>query len=109
MKISSATDRSEALKAVTDFLSEVVGYDRTMIYQFMSDDHGIVIEETLMKDWEPYLGLHYPESDIPIQARDLYFKNKSRIILEQCEDVSIIRTEMLSSQEIDLTGLAHAL
>ena len=104
LKISSATDRSEALKAVTDFLSEVVGYDRTMIYQFMSDDHGIVIEETLMKDWEPYLGLHYPESDIPIQARDLYFKNKSRIILERdAEDVSIIRTEMLSSQEIDLT------
>jgi light-regulated signal transduction histidine kinase (bacteriophytochrome) len=33
-------------------------------------------------DWEPYLGLRYPASDIPVQARQLFLKNDIRLIRE---------------------------
>ncbi|HOY04449.1 MAG TPA: GAF domain-containing protein [Saprospiraceae bacterium] len=59
---------------------KITGYDRVMIYRF--DDHynGEVFAESLRNDLEPFLGLHYPHTDIPVQARQLYIKNLLRII-----------------------------
>jgi chemotaxis family two-component system sensor kinase Cph1 len=43
-----------------------------MIYRFDHDWHGEVIAEFRQQDMEPFLGLHYPASDIPHQARDIF-------------------------------------
>ena len=51
-----------------------------MVYRFRSDDAGEVIAETHADDVEPYLGLRYPASDIPAQARHLYLVNRLRVI-----------------------------
>ena len=59
---------------------QLTKFDRVMIYRFHPDYHGEVVSEARREDLEPYLGLHYPESDIPSQARDLYVKNRIRII-----------------------------
>jgi two-component system, chemotaxis family, sensor kinase Cph1 len=58
----------------------LTGFDRVMIYQFDSDGHGTVIAEALADGLAPYLGLHYPASDIPQQARALYLRNWLRLI-----------------------------
>ncbi|WP_372623155.1 HWE histidine kinase domain-containing protein [Falsiroseomonas sp.] len=58
----------------------VTGYDRVMIYRFEPDDSGVVVAEAREEAAEPYLGLHYPASDIPQQARALYLRNWLRII-----------------------------
>lgn len=55
-----------------------LGYDRVMIYQFDPDWNGEVIAESLKRGLEPYLGLHYPSTDIPAQARALYLRNRVR-------------------------------
>src|SRR5690606_6995681 len=60
-------------------LSKIVNYDRLMIYKFMMDGSGKVIAEKLKENTESYLGLHYPETDIPRQARELYMKKRKRI------------------------------
>ncbi|KAI9082608.1 hypothetical protein K1719_035477 [Acacia pycnantha] len=52
------------------------GYDRVMAYKFHEDDHGEVIAEITKPGLEPYLGLHYPATDIPQAARFLFMKNK---------------------------------
>ena len=48
------------------------GYDRVMAYKFAEDGSGHVIAEAKREDLEPYLGLHYPATDIPQPARRLF-------------------------------------
>lgn len=64
---------SEAMWALT-------GLDRVMIYKFHEDFHGEVVAETLLPGVDSFLGLHYPASDIPPQAREIFFENWVRII-----------------------------
>ncbi|PIA25618.1 hypothetical protein AQUCO_11000027v1 [Aquilegia coerulea] len=61
-------------------ISDLTGYDRVMVYKFHEDDHGEVIAEWKISDLEPYLGLHYPATDIPQASRFLFMKNKVRMI-----------------------------
>lgn len=61
---------------------KATGYDRVMIYRFDKNNNGEVIAEDAREDLEPYLGLHYPHTDIPVQARKLYIKNLLRIIAD---------------------------
>lgn len=61
-------------------IKRITSYDRVMIYQFDKDWHGEVIAEASEKHLSPYLGLHFPSSDIPVQARKLYSINWTRII-----------------------------
>ncbi len=59
-------------------LRDITGYDRVMAYRFAADGHGEVIAEARAAQLEPYLGLHYPASDIPPQARRQYLKPARR-------------------------------
>ncbi|KAK6911729.1 GAF domain [Dillenia turbinata] len=61
---------------------ELTGYDRVMAYKFHEDDHGEVFSEITKPGLEPYLGLHYPATDIPQAARFLFMKNKVRMICD---------------------------
>ncbi|PNY79585.1 cyanobacterial phytochrome A [Deinococcus koreensis] len=56
------------------------GYDRVMIYRFADDGTGQIIAEDKQDALTPFLGLHYPASDIPRQARALYVLNMLRIV-----------------------------
>lgn len=58
----------------------LTGFDRVLLYRFHEDEHGEVIAEDKRPELEPYLGLHYPASDIPSQARELYRLNWLRLI-----------------------------
>ncbi|HEY9761488.1 MAG TPA: ATP-binding protein [Trichocoleus sp.] len=59
---------------------QLTGFDRVMVYRFDADGSGTVIAESRADVLEPYLGLHYPDSDIPRQAKQLYVLNPLRII-----------------------------
>ena len=63
-------------------LQAITGYDRVMIYRFEPDETGTVIAEAARFGMEPYLGLRYPASDIPRQARALYLRNRLRIVAD---------------------------
>nr|AHZ63965.1 phytochrome [Welwitschia mirabilis] len=63
-------------------IHELTGYDRVMAYKFHNDDHGEVISEIRRSDLEPYLGLHYPATDIPQASRFLFMKNRVRMICD---------------------------
>ncbi len=61
---------------------QLTGYDRVMIYRFDEQYNGEVFAESLREDLEPFLGLFYPHTDIPVQARALYMKNLVRLIAD---------------------------
>ncbi|KAB1214583.1 Phytochrome type A [Morella rubra] len=80
---------------------ELTGYDRVMAYKFHDDDHGEVVSEITKPGLEPYLGLHYPATDIPQAARFLFMKNKVRMIVDcHARHVKVLQDEKLS---FDLT------
>jgi chemotaxis family two-component system sensor kinase Cph1 len=57
-----------------------MGFDRAMVYRFLPDGSGIIEAEDANPGLERFLGLHYPASDIPQQARELYRRNWLRAI-----------------------------
>jgi len=60
----------------------ITGFDRIMVYQFDIEGHGEVIAESTRANVESFIGLHFPASDIPQQARTLYVLNPFRIIAD---------------------------
>ncbi|NND61484.1 MAG: response regulator [Gammaproteobacteria bacterium] len=79
--------RAESLEQVADAaaseLARLTGFDRVMVYQFDRHANGSVIaEQRADENMESFLGLHYPASDIPPQARQLYIENPIRLIVD---------------------------
>lgn len=62
------------------YLRSALGYDRVMVYRFAHDGSGQVVSEAKAPQLEGFLGLNFPASDIPRQARELYLKNTIRVI-----------------------------
>jgi len=58
----------------------MLGYDRVMIYKLLHNGAGRVIAEHKRHDLNSFLGQHFPASDIPAQARELYKRNWIRMI-----------------------------
>ncbi|WP_414529190.1 ATP-binding protein [Nodularia chucula] len=79
-KLQSASNLAEISQIIVKEIKEITGFDRVMLYRFDQDWHGTVIAEEKPEYLTSYLGLHYPASDIPAQARKLYSQNWLRII-----------------------------
>jgi len=95
---------SNLLQKAATQIQEIIGYDRVMIYQFHKDGHGEVVAEEKTEELEPLLGLHYPASDIPQQARALYKLNLTRLISNVEEEPSgIVGLANFAETPIDLS------
>jgi light-regulated signal transduction histidine kinase (bacteriophytochrome) len=66
-------------RAVVEF-RRITGFDRVMIYRFLDDESGAVLAEDVAEGMPSFLNHHFPGSDIPAQARDLYVRNLVRAI-----------------------------
>ena len=73
-------NRDQLYDTITHEIKLLTGYDRVMLYQFDQEYNGSVVAEAKEAHLESFLGLHYPASDIPPQARALYLINRTRII-----------------------------
>ena len=79
-KMQNASSLSEMCQILVQEVKKITGFERVMIYQFDSEGAGRVISEDVLEGLIPYLGLHYPPSDIPKQAKHLYALNFIRLI-----------------------------
>jgi two-component system, chemotaxis family, sensor kinase Cph1 len=68
------------LQTAVEELKKLSGFDKVMIYQFDDNWNGSVVAEACEDGMEAYLGLYFPASDIPPQARELYVSNPYRMI-----------------------------
>lgn len=86
------------------YLRGALGYDRVMVYRFAHDGSGQVISEAKAPRLEGFLGLNFPASDIPRQARELYLKNTIRVIPDASGAFVDIRPEIdASGNPLDLS------
>lgn len=82
-QINHATSISQLLAIAAAEVASVTGAQRVMAYEFDAAFHGTVTYEILAPDCEDsYLGLKFPASDIPPQARAMYLKNRIRVIAD---------------------------
>ena len=63
-------------------ISNITGFDRVMMYRFAEDESGEVVAEAHAPGLEPFLGLRYPATDIPQQARAMYLRSWLRFIAD---------------------------
>jgi light-regulated signal transduction histidine kinase (bacteriophytochrome) len=70
----------ELCAIAADHVRALTGFDRVLIYQFDESWNGTVIGESRNDRLPSYLDLRFPASDIPAQARELYRRNRLRII-----------------------------
>ncbi|WP_132056063.1 ATP-binding protein [Pseudocnuella soli] len=104
----NSIDRARSLRDLCQRIAEqtraITGYDRVMIYRFDNEYNGQVYAESKRKDLEPYLDLHYPHTDIPPQARELYLRNLMRMIADvDYEPVPLLTVQAAEVQQPDLS------
>ena len=92
----------EIWKLLLKEIQDIIGFERVMIYQFLYDGSGQVVDELVKPHLDSYLDLHYPESDIPAQARALYLKNPVRITSHVSGTTSPI-VGIIPREQIDLS------
>ncbi len=82
--VMSAINVAKSIKEIASIaatqIKEITGFDKVMIYSFDEEWNGTVIGEEMNEGMENYLGLKFPASDVPKQARDLYLNSPYRII-----------------------------
>ncbi|CAH2053502.1 unnamed protein product [Thlaspi arvense] len=89
---------------VVESVRDLTGYDRVMVYKFHEDEHGEVVAESRREDLEPYIGLHYPATDIPQASRFLFKQNRVRMIVDcHATPVLVVQDDRLT-QSMCLVG-----
>lgn len=82
VRLQTAQDVESLVRVAAEEVRAITGFDRVMVYRFDPEWNGQVVAEARRDDLEPFLGLHYPASDIPAQARQLYARNWLRLIAD---------------------------
>jgi light-regulated signal transduction histidine kinase (bacteriophytochrome) len=106
-QLASAPTLEFFLKILVGVVKELTGFHRVMIYQFDNSFNGRVVTELVdpraTKDL--YKGLHFPASDIPKQARDLYKINRVRLLYDRDQETARLVCRTLQDLEtpLDLT------
>lgn len=96
--------QANVLREAARLVQALTGFDRVMIYRFHADGSGEVVAERARFGLEPYLGLHYPASDIPSQARAMLLRNPIRMLTDvEAEPSPLVPQLDVRNQPLDLT------
>ncbi|BCL36101.1 response regulator [Nostoc sp. MS1] len=103
--IRNSKTLAELYENITHELRQITQFDRVVIYKFEADNSGVIIAEDKQSHLDSYLGLHYPASDIPAQARRLYYQKWLRLIPDvNYQPVQLIPTNNpLTGTPLDLS------
>lgn len=101
--LTGHTDRAALFKTACAAVTDLVDYDRSMIYQFQDDLSGKVVYEaikpSLAETLEPYLNTFFPESDIPLPARQMFLLRPVRVMFDNdLVPVEIVGAELDTSR-----------
>nr|BAE20158.1 neochrome [Mougeotia scalaris]BAE20163.1 neochrome [Mougeotia scalaris] len=90
-------------QAVVEEVRDLLQYDRVMVYKFHPDQHGEVFAESVRDDMEPFLGLHYPSTDLPQAIRMLLMRVGSRMICDASRPMVKIVQPEVEEKSVDLS------
>lgn len=106
-RLQGAADTAALITTAALEMQKLSGFDRAMVYRFDENwDAKVLAEATSGSDVSPaYIGLHFPASDIPEQARRLYLAHPFHLIV----DVNYLPAALISANDrtgapVDLSG-----
>ncbi|MBD1849779.1 ATP-binding protein [Leptolyngbya sp. ST-U4] len=104
-QLEATSNLQDFCQVIVREVRNVTGFDRVMLYKFDADGHGEVVAEEKVDEMESYLGLHFPESDIPVPARKMFLSNWIRVIPDaHAEPASLYPgNNPITQQPTDLT------
>ena len=93
--------KKDLFEIVCSYILEKMDYDRAIVYAFSEDMSGEVVYEWIKPEKQgiidPYIGMRFPESDIPLPARMMYILKPIRIIRDtQSDPVKLIGRSSLN-------------
>jgi PAS domain S-box-containing protein len=97
-RISEASSIGTLTDGVVKDLRDIIGYDRVMVYRFDPDGHGKIIAEARDPRLEALLGHRYPATDIPHRARELYLRNRVRVLVDVHYEASVLVPQRIGGQ-----------
>ena len=102
--MQGANGVTEVSQRAAEEIKRLTGYHRVMVYRFDDDGHGEVIAEAREEWLGSFLGQHYPATDIPPEARELYLRQRIRLIVDVDYEPSVIwpRQNPVSGEPLDL-------
>lgn len=89
--------------SVANEVQKLTHFERVMIYQFDRNYNGEVIAEATTASFGGFLGLHFPASDIPTQARRSLLLNTLRAIVNIDSQPVVIVSQDAQAAPLDLT------
>jgi light-regulated signal transduction histidine kinase (bacteriophytochrome)/DNA-binding response OmpR family regulator len=104
-RMEQAADILELSRLAAAEVWRLSGFDRVMVYRFDEEWNGDVIAEVAGSSPVSYMGLRFPASDIPPQARQLFLANTLRVIADVGAPAVPIVSEIgpLTGRPLDLT------
>lgn len=101
LRLQTAADAQATCARLVEEIRGLTGHNRVMMYRFAADWSGEVIAESTDGQLPFFLGLHFPASDIPAQARALY----GRFVARHVPDVGYAPVPLLqcAGEPIDLS------
>lgn len=106
--LATKSDIKSLSDEVARLVRQIIVFDRVVVYQFDEEWNGECVAESLnplIKNLQPFYGLHFPASDIPPQARKLYERNKIRYLYSRQQKTSrlLCRSTLDLQQPLDLS------
>ncbi|WP_322628996.1 EAL domain-containing protein [Halothiobacillus sp.] len=101
--LTAARSVEQCVALLVDTVFQHAGLDRVMCYRFLPDWHGEVIHEACRPGIDGFLGLRFPASDLPANARQLYTLNWHRVIADVDEKTVPLRYWAENGPAPDLT------
>jgi light-regulated signal transduction histidine kinase (bacteriophytochrome) len=104
-KVQGVPSVAELARLAAVEVRAVTGFDRALVYRFEPDGTGVVVAEDGSGRLPSYQDHRFPASDIPKQARELYRRNRLRLIPDATYDpVPIVpAVSPVTGRPLDLT------
>ncbi|AFY36767.1 multi-sensor signal transduction histidine kinase [[Leptolyngbya] sp. PCC 7376] len=105
MQMQQVTYLRNLLLFFVEKIRHLTGFERVLVYRFDRDGVGIIEAESKAEHMTSYLGLHFPNVDIPVSARELFQMNALRLI----SDVEDEPIPLLALNDSELLDLSYAI
>ncbi|AYO85042.1 histidine kinase dimerization/phosphoacceptor domain -containing protein [Methylobacterium brachiatum] len=108
-RLRAAETLVEAAQIAALEIRALTGFEAVLVYQFDADWNGEAVAEDKVPGWSrSLLGLRFPASDIPAQARALYTRAKNRFVIDRDSvPVGLVAAPGAGNGPIDLTFAQH--
>jgi PAS domain S-box-containing protein len=82
LKIRQSLQLKEILQTAVNEVQRILKADRVLIYQVLANGTGVPISEAVLPEYDPILGIEFPEEVFPQEYQELYREGRVQAIAD---------------------------